>query len=109
MAQKASVKIARKKPAKIAKPRVKKTAARAAVKNKARPTSSHQPSKKETVLALLRRKSGASIAELQDATGWQAHSVRGFLSGTVKKRLGLALAAKTDDNGDRRYHVGAAS
>jgi Protein of unknown function (DUF3489) len=60
------------------------------------------------IIALLRRRDGASIAELQKATGWQAHSVRGLLSGTIKKRLGLTLKSETDDQGIRRYRVKSA-
>ncbi len=55
------------------------------------------------ILGLLRRPSGASIDELRKATGWQAHSVRGFLSGTVKRKLGLKVIAETNDKGIRRY------
>lgn len=64
-----------------------------------------QPSKAEAVLKLLRRKRGASLAELQAATGWQAHSVRGFLSGTIRKRMRLALTAEPGSDGVRRYAV----
>ncbi len=65
-------------------------------------------SKQDTVLQLLRRPSGASTAELEKATGWQAHSVRGFLSGTVKKRLQLPLSSERSENGVRRYMIGKA-
>ena len=57
------------------------------------------------ILTLLRRPSGASIDELCKITGWQAHSVRGFMSGTVKKRLGQDVVSKADDNGVRRYRI----
>ena len=62
-------------------------------------------SKSDQALRLLRRKRGATLAELQELTGWQAHSVRGFLSGTVKKRLGLALATELASDGVRHYRV----
>lgn len=61
-------------------------------------------SKKATCLALLERAQGATIAELQEATGWQAHSVRGFLAGTVKRELGLGVAATNEDRG-RVYRI----
>jgi hypothetical protein len=59
----------------------------------------------ETVLGLLRRKKGASIDEMKTATGWQAHSLRGLLSGTVGKRMGLALESAPDRSGVRRYRI----
>ena len=67
--------------------------------------SGSEPSKSDQILKLLRRKNGASIENLQDATGWQAHSVRGFLSATVKKRLGLALQSQRTKQGERRYLI----
>ena len=60
-------------------------------------------SKQQRCLDLLVRRDGATLAELVAATDWQPHSVRGFLSGTVKKKLGLTLVSSRDDNGGRRY------
>jgi hypothetical protein len=60
-------------------------------------------SKSETVLHLLRRPAGATITDLMAATSWQRHSVRGFLSGTVRKKLGLNLISDIIDGGERRY------
>ena len=62
-------------------------------------------SKRDTLLKMLRSNRGASIPEMQKASGWQAHSVRGFLSGTVKKRLHLPLESQISKSGDRRYSV----
>jgi hypothetical protein len=61
-------------------------------------------SKSDTIRRLLERRGGASIAELSEATGWQAHSVRGYLSGTLKKKLGLTLISAKEDGG-RRYRL----
>ena len=62
-------------------------------------------SKAAKVLSLLRRPDGASLKELMKATGWLAHSVRGYLSGTVAKRMKLKLVSAKSDDGERRYSV----
>jgi len=62
-------------------------------------------SKKAKILNLLRRPGGASLDQLQKATGWQAHSVRGFLSGEVKKRMGLRVHSAKHADGVRTYRV----
>ncbi|MGF7159857.1 hypothetical protein FHS85_001476 [Rhodoligotrophos appendicifer] len=62
-------------------------------------------SKTDKVLKLLKRSQGASSAELMKATGWQAHSVRGFLSGTIRKRMGISLIAAKDAKGATRYRI----
>ena len=59
----------------------------------------------DTVIALLKRRRGATINQLMEATGWQAHSVRGFLSGTLRKRMGLTVISGKTANGERRYHI----
>jgi hypothetical protein len=61
--------------------------------------------KTDQVLSLLRRAKGASISDLSTATGWQAHSLRGFLSGTVKKKMGLQVLSEKDGKGVRRYRI----
>ena len=60
------------------------------------------------LVALLRRPDGARIDEMMDATGWQAHSVRGAISGAIKKGLGLAVASEKAD-GQRTYRIGEAA
>ena len=60
--------------------------------------------KSAKVLSLLQSASGTTIAEIATATGWQAHSVRGFLSGTVRKKLGRAIVNDMVD-GTRRYRI----
>ena len=59
---------------------------------KTNPCTARDSTKKASVLALLRRPGGASLQELMSATGWQAHSVRGFLSGMVGKKNGTGAA-----------------
>ena len=61
--------------------------------------------KQSTLINHLRRREGATIAELQTATGWQAHSVRGALSGTLKKKLGLPIISKQIEGRGRVYRI----
>ena len=63
--------------------------------------------KQERVLTLLSRAEGASIEEMMKATDWQQHSVRGFLAGTVKKKLGFLLTSSKINDGVRRYRIEA--
>ncbi len=61
--------------------------------------------KQSACLILLARPNGATIEDLQTATGWQPHSVRGFLAGAVKKKLGLTVVSSKSDGDARRYRV----
>jgi Protein of unknown function (DUF3489) len=57
------------------------------------------------VLTLLSQPNGASIEEMMQATDWQQHSVRGFLAGTVKKKLGFSLTTSKAAGDVRRYRI----
>jgi hypothetical protein len=61
--------------------------------------------KQQTCIDLLSRREGATIEELQAATDWQRHSVRGFLAGAVRKKLGLTLTSEKPEAGPRRYRI----
>ncbi len=61
--------------------------------------------KQERVLTLLSQPDGASIAEMMQATDWQQHSVRGFLAGTVEKKLGFPLTSLKPNDSARRYRI----
>ena len=72
------------------------------------PDPARRPGTKGGVItALLRRDAGATLAELTAASGWQAHSVRGFLSGTLKRKLGYAVTSEKTGDGERRYRIAA--
>jgi Protein of unknown function (DUF3489) len=60
--------------------------------------------KADQILALLRRPSGATLQSITKATGWQAHSVRGFISGHLVKKMGLRLKSSRQ-NGERMYAI----
>ena len=76
----------------------------ASTKRRSSSTGRESVSKQDAVLVMLRRPKGATIADLMKTTNWQAHSVRGFLAGTVRKKLGLKLASdKLAD--ERTYHI----
>jgi hypothetical protein len=64
-------------------------------------------SKKAAVLAMLRKAEGATLAEIMKATGWQSHSVRGFLSGSLGKAMGLKVESNKRADSQRAYHVKA--
>lgn len=63
------------------------------------------PTKAENIIALLKGKRGATLADMTKATGWQEHSVRGFLAGALKKRHGLEVRSEKHGDGPRRYRL----
>ena len=99
----AAASIPRQRKTAAAKPRDKARKASVAV-SKRQPSSQ---SKQDVVIQMLRRKSGVTIEDIIAKTGWQAHSVRGFFSGLVKKKLKLPLVSDVGKDGVRRYHIAA--
>jgi Protein of unknown function (DUF3489) len=57
------------------------------------------------LIELLQRPAGANLSDLTDATGWQAHSVRGVISGILRKKLGLIVESQTNAHGIRVYRI----
>jgi Protein of unknown function (DUF3489) len=68
------------------------------------PNKAQAGSKQSRVVAMLQSPTGATIEAMMKATGWQSHSVRGFLAGVVRKRLKLKLGSKKVD-GNRVYQI----
>jgi hypothetical protein len=100
-------------PAKVIAKKSPTTSRRAAV---ARPAAKHaaEPalarskktgSKKTDLLALMRRDRGATMAEIIQLTGWQPHTVRGFISGTLVKKMGLAVDSFCGEGRERTYQI----
>jgi hypothetical protein len=84
----------------------KKAKATKAAKAKDAAPEAREGSKKSIVLDLLRRKGGATLAEIAKATDWQNHSIRGFISGTLGKKMGLTVESSKNDAGERSYKIG---
>src|SRR6266478_1094006 len=91
----------------------RKTAKLAPLKRSALPSSklrTRSATKHDRIIAMLRASAGATIASLVIATEWQQHSVRAFLAGVVRKKLGLNLVSEKSDKGRvYRIRVGKAS
>jgi hypothetical protein len=84
------------------------TRSKSAVRSHSRVKPAAARTKQQVCLDLLNRAEGATVDELQAATGWQQHSVRGFLAGAVKKKLRLTLLSQKPDAGLRRYRIASA-
>lgn len=69
------------------------------------PSNRSEVSKADIVLKKLRLVRGVTIAQMVEVTGWQTHSVRGFLSAVVRKKLGLDLVSEVGRDGLRRYRI----
>jgi hypothetical protein len=64
-------------------------------------------SKAQKIIELLKRPEGATLAAIMKATDWQAHSVRGFISGTLGKKMGLTVTSAKGEDGERTYSIKA--
>ena len=64
-------------------------------------------SKQSQLIALLKEKTGATVAEIAKAFGWQPHTVRGAIAGALKKRLGLAVTSEKVEGRGRVYRIGS--
>ena len=92
---------------KKAKSPKKGTTAKKAPKGAKKANPARDGSKTAQILGLLKRPGGATMKELMKATNWQPHSVRGCLSGTVGKKMGLTVTSTKGDDGERSYSVKA--
>ena len=99
----------------MTKPKSKSKAATRSTRKTARPASrrsappvsrsaARSDTKHARIIAMLRTPAGATIAAIVTVTEWQQHSVRGFLAGVVRKKLGLNLVSEQTDKG-RVYRI----
>ena len=90
---------------KKAKSGKKATPAKKAPQGAKKAPGARDASKTATILEMLKRPGGATAKELLKATGWQPHSLRGFISGTLGKKMGLAVTSTKGEDGERSYSV----
>ena len=93
-------------PAKV-KAGKKASPAKKVPKARTKAEGAREGTKAAKILDLLKRKDGSTLKELMKTTGWQPHSVRGFLSGTVSKKMGLTVVSTKRDDGERSYSIKA--
>jgi Protein of unknown function (DUF3489) len=90
---------------------IEETGSKKATHSKKAPTgepkakTTRDGNKTATIVSLMKREGGVSLKEIMEATGWQAHSVRGFISGTLTKKMGLAVVSTKGENGERTYTI----
>jgi outer membrane biosynthesis protein TonB len=76
-----------------------------AAKEASEPKGARAGSKTETILALMKQPGGTTLKAIMEATQWQAHSVRGFISGTLGKKMGLTVVSAKGESGERTYSI----
>jgi Protein of unknown function (DUF3489) len=98
---------AAKKAAPVAAAKKAKVAPAKTAKKAAKTTTSEprDGSKKAIVIDMMRAKTGATLAQIMKETGWQAHSIRGFVSGTLTKKMGLTVESTRSESGERTYRL----
>jgi hypothetical protein len=93
--------------AKKSKAGKKAALAKKAPKGGNKASATRDGSKAAKILDLLKRPEGATLAAIMKATSWQPHSVRGFISGTLGKKMGLKVTSAKDEGGERSYSIKA--
>ena len=83
----------------------KQAKAKKAAKAAKEPATLRPASKGAKVLEMISRAKGATLAELMQVTGWQAHSIRGFISGNLGKKMGLTVESAKREDGERVYSL----
>jgi len=82
------------------------TKTKSATPRKKPPIALEPPSsKQDRLIALMKQGKGSTITEMMETTGWQAHSIRGVISGVLKKRLSLNVISELTSDGTRRYRI----
>ena len=74
---------------------------------KAAKSSPREGSKTDTILGLMKQPGGTTLKAIMEATNWQAHSVRGFISATLNKKMGLTVLSTKSESGERTYSISA--
>ena len=87
------------------KPAPKAKAPKKAPKGARKAGEARDGSKAAKILDLLKRPNGATLAEIMKATNWQAHSVRGFISGSLGKKMGLTVVSAKREDSERVYSI----
>jgi hypothetical protein len=69
------------------------------------PRAARQGTKQAQMIEMLKRPEGASVEQIGKATGWQHHTIRGVISGALKKKLGLTVTSEKREDGERAYRI----